>query len=83
MGRTLSSALILSTIGFGSKLVTKWLAKRFDVRGLPTLLNALKEPDLELEWKKARGVVVDNVTEEPRSKRRGIVTSRSIARSWS
>jgi hypothetical protein len=83
MGRTLSSALILSTIGLGSKLVTKWLAKRFDVRGLPTLLNALKEPDLELEWKKGKGVVVDNVTKEPRRKRRGIVTSRSIARSWS
>lgn len=77
MGRTLGSALTLSSIGFGSKLVVKWLAKRFDVRGLPTLLGALKEPDLQLEWKKGKGKVVDNATQEPRKKRRGIVTSTS------
>lgn len=73
----MGSALTLSSIGFGSKLVVKWLAKRFDVRGLPTLLSALKEPDLELEWKKGKGKVVDNATQEPMKKRRGIVTSMS------
>jgi hypothetical protein len=75
MGRTLGSALTLSTIGLGSKLVVKWLAKKFDVRGLPILLNALKEPDLELSWKKDKGKLVDNVQEKPKLKRRGIVTS--------
>jgi hypothetical protein len=75
MGRTLGSALTLSTIGLGSKLVVKWLAKKFDVRGLPILLNALKEPDLELSWKKGKGKLVDNVQEKPALKRRGIVTS--------
>ena len=75
MGRTLGSALTLSTIGLGSKLVVNWLAKKFDVRGLPILLNALKEPDLQLSWKKGKGKLVDNVQEKPRSKRRGIVTS--------
>lgn len=79
MGRTLGSALTLSTIGLGSKLVVKWLAKKFDVRGLPILLNALKEPDLELSWKKGKGKLVDNVQEKPKLKRRGIVTSECKA----
>jgi len=78
MGRTLGSALTLSTIGLGSKLVVKWLAKKFDVRGLPILLNALKEPDLELSWKKGKGKLVDNVQEKPKLKRRGIVTSECM-----
>lgn len=75
MGRTLGSALTLSSIGLGSKLVVKWLARKFDVRGLPILLNALKEPDLQLSWKKGKGKLVDNVQEKPELKRRGIVTS--------
>ena len=75
MGRTLGSALTLSSIGLGSKLVVKWLAKRFVVRGLPILLNALKEPDLELSWRKGKGKMVENAQEAPRSRRRGIVTS--------
>jgi len=78
MGRTLGSALTLSTIGLGSKLVVKWLAKKFDVRGLPILLNALKEPDLELSWKKGKGKLVDNVQEKPKLKRRGIVTGECM-----
>ena len=82
MGRTLGSALTLSTIGLGSKLVVNWLAKKFDVRGLPTLLNALKEPDLQLSWKKGKGKLVDNVQEKPRSKRRGIVTSECQVVRW-
>jgi hypothetical protein len=76
MGRTLGSALTLSTIGLGSKFVVKWLANRFDVRGLPTLLDALKEPDLDLSWRKGKGKVVDNAEQEQRPKRRGIVTSK-------
>lgn len=75
MGRTLGSALTLSSIGLGSKLVVNWLARKFDVRGLPILLNALKEPDLELSWKKGKGRLIDNVLEKPKLKRRGIVTS--------
>lgn len=71
MGRTLGSALTLSTIGLGSKLAVKWLAKRFDVRGLPTLLNALKEPDREVSRKGKE----KEESERPRTKRRGIVTS--------
>lgn len=82
MGRTLGSALTLSTIGLGSKLVVKWLAKKFDVRGLPILLNALKQPDLQLSWKKGKGKLVDNVQEKPRSKRRGIVTSKCQVVRW-
>jgi hypothetical protein len=78
MGRTLGSALTLSTIGLGSKLVVKWLANRFDVRGLPTLLGALKEPDLDLSWRKGKGKVIDNAEQEQRPKRRGIVTSKLI-----
>jgi hypothetical protein len=79
MGRSLGSALTLSSIGLGSKLVVNWLARKFDVRGLPILLNALKEPDLELSWKKdkGKGKLVDNVLEKPELKRRGIVTSES------
>ena len=78
MGRTLGSALTLSTIGLGSKLVVKWLAKKFDVRGLPILLRALKEPDLELSWKRGKGKLVDNVQAKPKLKRRGIVTSECL-----
>ena len=77
MGKTLSSALILSTIGLGSKAVIKLLARRFDVRGLPTLLNALREPDLELSWRKGKEKASkDDESEKPR-RRRGIVTSKS------
>jgi hypothetical protein len=75
MGKTLSSALTLSSIGLGSKLVVKWLAKRFDVRGLPILLQALKEPDLELSWRKGK-----EREDGPPMKRRGIVTSESSNR---
>lgn len=69
MGRTLASALTLSTIGLGSKALVKFLAKKFDVRGLPILLDALKEPDLGLSWQKGKA------KEEPC--RRGVVTSKS------
>lgn len=80
MGRTLGSALTLSTIGLGSKAVIKLLAKRFNVRGLPTLLKALKEPDLELSWRKGKEKAgQDAEAEKPRQRRRrGIVTSQSI-----
>ena len=77
MGRTWGSALTLSSIGLGSKAVIKFLAKKLDVRGLPILLNALKEPDLELSWRKGKEKASkDEEPEKPR-RRRGIVTSES------
>lgn len=74
MPKTLSSALTLSTIGLGSKAVVKLLTKKFDVRGLPILLDALKEPDLDLSWRKGKQRAVDG----PPKRRRGVVTGGSI-----
>jgi len=76
MGRTLGSALTLSTIGLGSKALIKFLARRFDVRGLPILLNALKEPDLELSWRKGKEKATESDELERPKRRRGIVTSK-------
>lgn len=78
MGRTLGSALTLSTIGLGSKALVKLLARKFDVRGLPILLDALKEPDLELSWRKGKQRELETGQQEsPPKTRRGIVTCMS------
>jgi hypothetical protein len=42
---SLGSAVTLSTIAYAFKGLSKVLPKRFDVRGLPTLLEALREKD--------------------------------------
>lgn len=81
MGR-LGSALTLSTIAYAFKGLSKTLPERFDVRGLPILLEALKEPEAQLAfqasdrpgWKgKEREVPVD--LEQGKRIRRGVVTS--------
>ena len=79
MGRTLSSALTLSTIGLGSKALVKFLTKRFEVRGLPILLDALKEPDLDLSWRKGKQRAVEGMDGESLPKRRGIVTGMFLS----
>ena len=70
MAPTFGSALAISVIGYIVKGFSKVGTKKFEVRGLPTLLEALRENEQDV---KGKGKEVDP-SEKP--KRRGIVTGR-------
>lgn len=44
MAPTIASQLTMSVIGLASKAFTRFATKRYEVRGAPILLEALKEP---------------------------------------
>lgn len=70
MAPTFASALTLSAVALGSRAFTRLGTKRFDVQGLPILLDALKEPGSRKGKERERIVLGENGEEM----RRGIVT---------
>jgi hypothetical protein len=70
MAPTFASALTLSAVALGSRAFTRLGTKRFDVQGLPILLDALKEPASRKGKERERIVLGENGEEI----RRGIVT---------
>ncbi|GFZ46115.1 hypothetical protein JCM24511_04361 [Saitozyma sp. JCM 24511] len=74
MAPTFASALTLSAVALGSRAFTRLGTKRFDVQGLPILLDALKEPASRKGKERERIVLGENGEEM----RRGIVTASDI-----
>ncbi|RSH91981.1 hypothetical protein EHS25_009352 [Saitozyma podzolica] len=70
MAPTFASALTLSAVALGCRAFTRLGTKRFDVQGLPILLDALKEPASRKGKERERIVLGENGEEI----RRGIVT---------
>lgn len=75
MAPTFASALTLSAVALGSRAFTRLGTKRFDVQGLPILLDALKEPASRKGKERERIVLGENGEEM----RRGIVTGERRA----